>query len=134
MDKTKLKEHIQTILTSLGYTDINFSALLDFHSVRHNIVATMALASAENVSMWGVARLVGTRVTQFEEKPKVPKTQSHLVNAGIYVMEPTIFGYIKPEAAKLERDVLPRLAEEGKLAGYSFEGLWQDVSTLAVQT
>ena len=44
-------------------------------------------------------------------------------------MEPPIFKYLDSETAKLESGVLPRLAEEGKLGGYTFDGLWYDVST-----
>jgi NDP-sugar pyrophosphorylase family protein len=109
-------------------TDINYMDLLDFHRSQTALVATMALTSVERVSMWGVARLVGSRIVEFEEKPKNPKTHSHLVNAGIYVAEPSIFRFINPEAVKLESDVFPRLAEEGKLGGYAYDGAWFDVS------
>ncbi len=112
------------VLTSISYMD-----LLDFHNSQTALVATMALASVERVSMWGVARLVGSRIVEFEEKPKNPKTHSHLVNAGIYVAEPSIFKYIGKDAVKLESEVFPRLAEEGKLGGYSYDGSWYDVST-----
>jgi mannose-1-phosphate guanylyltransferase len=113
-------------------TDINYMDLLDFHRSQTGLVSTMALTSVERVSMWGVARLVGSRIVEFEEKPKNPKTHSHLVNAGIYVAEPSIFRYIQPGAVKLESDVFPRLAEEGKLGGYAYDGAWYDVSTQQV--
>lgn len=109
--------------------DLNFYDLLNFHQQQKGTVVTMALASVEAVSMWGLARLVGNRIIELEEKPHHPKTKSHLVNAGIYVMQPGIFKYISKDAERLEKDVFPRLAEEGRLAGYAFEGDWFDVST-----
>ena len=109
--------------------NIDFGDFLEFHEQQKNLVATMALASVERVSMWGVARLVGSKVAEFQEKPKNPTTQSHLVNAGIYVMSPKIFEYLTPEMVKLESDLFPRLAEENRLGGYSFGGNWCDVST-----
>ncbi|MCL5666321.1 MAG: sugar phosphate nucleotidyltransferase [Patescibacteria group bacterium] len=109
--------------------DIDFSDLLEFHRSQQNLVCTMALTSVERVSMWGVARLVGSKIVEFEEKPKNPRTHSHLVNAGIYVAEPSLFKYISSDMTKLESEVLPRLAEENKLGGYTFDGLWYDVST-----
>lgn len=109
--------------------NIDFGDFLEFHEQQKNLVATMALASVERVSMWGVARLVGSKVAEFQEKPKNPTTQSHLVNAGIYVMSPKIFEYLTPEMTKLESDLFPRLAEENRLGGYSFGGNWCDVST-----
>ncbi|MCL5435828.1 MAG: nucleotidyltransferase family protein [Patescibacteria group bacterium] len=110
-------------------TDINFVELLEFHRSQKGTLATMALAPVERVSMWGVTKVIGNKIVEFEEKPNAPKTHSHLVNAGIYVMEPGIFKYIDRDCVRLERDVFPRLADEGKLAAYPFEGKWYDVST-----
>lgn len=110
-------------------TDINFVELLEFHRSQKASIATMALAPVERVSMWGVTKVIGNKIVEFEEKPDAPKTHSHLVNAGIYVMEPGIFKYIDRDCVRLERDVFPRLADEGKLAAYPFEGKWYDVST-----
>jgi mannose-1-phosphate guanylyltransferase len=110
-------------------SDINFLDFLAFHASQKYGLMTMALTSVEHVSMWGVAQLVGSRVAAFEEKPVNPTTHSHLVNAGMYVMEPNIFKVIPPTARRLERDVFPRLAAEGLLVGYSFEGQWYDIAT-----
>jgi mannose-1-phosphate guanylyltransferase len=91
----------------------------------------MALTSAEVVDEWGLAKLQGNRVVEFEEKPQNPKTFSRLINAGIYMMGTEAFNYIGSKANKLERDIFPRLAEEGKLFGYPYEGLWLDISNSA---
>jgi len=109
--------------------EINLLDLLDFHRSQNNKVCTMALASVDKPSMWGVAKVTGSRVIELDEKPISPKTHSHLVNAGIYVMEPEIFQYIKAKTNRLEKEVFPRLSEEGKLLAYAFEGSWFDVST-----
>ncbi|MBI4049241.1 MAG: nucleotidyltransferase family protein [Candidatus Doudnabacteria bacterium] len=109
--------------------DINYLDLLDFHRSQQGQVATMALASVEKVSAWGVAKLIGNKIIAFEEKPKKIQTRSHLINAGIYMLNPSIFKYISPTTDRLEKEVFPRLAEEGKLIGYPFEGSWHDVST-----
>ena len=112
-------------------SDIDYSDFVEFHRLQKSALCTMALSSSESVNMWGLSRLQGNRIVEFEEKPHSPKTFSHLVNAGIYMMEPEIFNYITSGTAKLEGDVFPRLAEEGKLAGYPFEGLWLDISNSA---
>ncbi len=110
-------------------TNLNILDLLEFHKHQRGSAATMALTSVEHVSMWGLARLQGSKISSFEEKPENPTTFSRLVNAGVYVMEPAIFQYIDADAVKLESDVFPRLAEEGRLSGYPFEGKWEDVSS-----
>lgn len=113
------------VLTKLKYLD-----LLDFHNSCRGI-ATMALASVEKPSMWGVATIQGNRIVDFLEKPHT-KTKSHLINAGIYVLNPDIFQYISEQSGRLEKDLFPRLASEGKLCAYPFESEWYDVSTPSV--
>lgn len=112
-------------------SDIDLNDLVEFHREQKNVVCTMALTSVESPKMWGVARLNGSRIISFEEKPKNLQTFSHLINAGIYVMEPEIFRYLSQESGKLESSVFPRLAEEGRLCGFPFEGLWLDISSSA---
>ncbi len=110
-------------------SEINFMDFYQFHKAQQLTVCTMALSSAETVSMWGLAKMQGSKIVNFEEKPEKPKTFSHLVNAGMYFMKPAIFNYITPTAVKLESDVFPRLAEEGRLSGYAYEGMWLDISS-----
>lgn len=107
-------------------TKLNFRDLLDFHNAARGLV-TMALASVEKPAMWGVVTVQGSRIVNFVEKPKA-RTRSHLINAGAYVMNPGIFKYISRDSVRLEKDVFPRLAAEGKLSAYPFEADWYDVS------
>jgi len=112
-------------------SDIDYGDFVEFHRSQKAAVCTMALTSTETVDMWGLARLQGNRIVEFEEKPKNPKTFSRLVNAGIYLMEAEIFNLIGAKSDKMESDVFPRIAEEGKLFGYPYEGLWLDISNSA---
>jgi NDP-sugar pyrophosphorylase family protein len=112
-------------------SDIDYSELAEFHRQQKSLVCTMALTSTEAVNMWGLAKLQGNRIVEFEEKPKNPKTFSRLINAGIYLMEPEIFKYLSAKTEKLESEVFPRLAEEGSLSGYAYDGLWLDISNSA---
>jgi len=108
-------------------TKLNFMDVLESHK-SHRGVATIALASVEKTSMWGVATVQGNRIVDFVEKPK-EQTKSHLINSGVYVLSPEVFKYISQDAVRLEKDVFPRLAAEGKLNAYPFESEWYDVST-----
>ena len=109
--------------------DVDYTKFVEFHRSQKNVMVTMALASEENVCDWGVARMSGSTITSFEEKPKKPSTKSHLVNAGMYVVDPQFFDYISQADKRLESDVLPRLAEEGRLSGFPLDGLWYDIAT-----
>lgn len=112
-------------------SDVDYGDLVEFHRQQKAAICTMTLTSTEAVDMWGLARLQGNRVVEFEEKPKNPKTFSRLINAGVYLMEPEIFKYLAGKPEKLESEIFPRLAEEGKLYGYPYEGLWLDISNSA---
>jgi NDP-sugar pyrophosphorylase family protein len=128
------KEYFQSsflLLYGDVLSDIDYGDFVEFHRSQKTSVCTMALTSAEVVDEWGLAKLQGNRVVEFEEKPQNPKTFSRLINAGIYMMGTEAFNYIGSKANKLERDIFPRLAEEGKLFGYPYEGLWLDISNSA---
>jgi NDP-sugar pyrophosphorylase family protein len=108
--------------------DIDLQDLLTFHANQHTAV-TMALASVDKPTTWGVANLKGNQLISFTEKPLRATSTSHLVNAGIYVCAPEIFDNLSLKSERLEKDVFPKLANSGQLSGYAFSGYWYDVST-----
>lgn len=108
--------------------DINLKEMIDFHE-ENKALATMAITSVDQPGDWGVVGLRGNKILSFSEKPK-KAALSHLINAGIFVLDPKVIDYIpKKSFSRLENDVFPRLAKEGKLFGYSFEGKWFDIGT-----
>ncbi len=108
-------------------SDIDLGDLISFHA-EQNGLATIALTQVEDTSSFGVARLKGHRIVGFVEKPKGGE-DSKLINAGVYVLEPEVLGYIPKGKSMLERDVFPKLSDEGKLYGYPFDGQWFDTGT-----
>ncbi|MEM4703764.1 MAG: NDP-sugar synthase, partial [Candidatus Bathyarchaeia archaeon] len=110
------------------FADINYSLIVDLHR-KKNGVATLSLCRVEDPSMYGVAELAkDNRILKFVEKPSRKEAPSNLVNAGAYVLSPEIFRYIpRGRAVSIEREVFPKLAEEGKLFGRVFDGLWMDI-------
>ncbi len=108
--------------------DINYKDLMEAHKSKDGL-ATLALHEVEDASRYGVA-VIGTegRINRFVEKPADSKAFGNLVNAGVYAFEPRIFDYIqKGKSVSIENSVFPRLAEEGVLYGYKFEGIWTDI-------
>ena len=93
-------------------------------------MATIALATVDDPSAYGVARLQGNKILEFVEKPKRENAPSNLINSGIYILEPEVIDYIPEGFAMLEKDVFPKLAHEGKLHGYPFSGQWFNTGTL----
>ncbi|MEM3577650.1 MAG: NDP-sugar synthase [Candidatus Bathyarchaeia archaeon] len=110
------------------FADVNYTEILKEHR-ENKAVATIALHEVEDPSRFGVAELAdGKRIKKFIEKPRREEAPTNLINAGVYALSPEIFGYIPSgRMVSLEREIFPKLAEEGKLCGYVFNGLWSDV-------
>jgi len=113
------------ILSSLDLTDF-----MHFHK-EHNGLATVALTTVVDPSRYGVASLNGNQIVGFVEKPKRNKTPSNLINSGMAIFEPQVIERYIPKRGKamVEYDVYPKLAAQGKLFGYPFQGQWFDTGT-----
>ncbi|HLN89393.1 MAG TPA: NDP-sugar synthase [Candidatus Binatia bacterium] len=109
------------------YADINYRELVEAHR-KSGAFATLALCKVEDPCSFGVADLEGNLIKRFVEKPLKGKAHSNLINAGAYVLSPEVFAYI-PEGrtVSMEREVFPKLADEGKLCGHCIKGLWIDI-------
>ena len=91
---------------------------------------TIALTAVEDTSRFGVVSLKGNKITGFVEKPAKEDAPSNLVNSGMAICEPEIIDYLPSgNFAMFERDLYPKLAEMGKIYGYTFTGQWFDTGT-----
>ena len=93
-------------------------------------LATIALTTVDDPSQYGVARLEGSRIVEFVEKPKKENAPSNLINAGFYIIEPEVLDMIPDGYSMIEKDVFPKLAKLGRLRGFPFSGQWYDVGTM----
>ncbi len=126
----KLIGHNEPFIALNGdiFADINYKQLLDAHKAS-GALATIALCTVKDPSTFGVAELVnGNCIKRFIEKPPKGKAPSNFINAGAYVLSPKVFDYIPSgRAVSIEREVFPKLAEEGKLYGSCIQGVWMDI-------
>jgi mannose-1-phosphate guanylyltransferase len=126
----KLIGHSEPFLVLNGdiFADLSYKEILEKHRERGNL-ATIALCKVEDPSRYGVAELAANcRIKRFIEKPAKGTAPTNLINAGIYVLSPEIFRYIpEGKAVSMEREVFPKLVEEGQLYGHVFHGLWMDI-------
>jgi len=108
--------------------EINLKDFIDFH-LSSGGLGTVALSSIGTTLPYGMVRLRGKNIVEFVEKPQ-KEGLSKVINAGLFCFEPGIFSYLSLKTnLSLEKDIFPKLAKEGKLAGYLFEGEWFDVGT-----
>lgn len=66
------------------------------------------------------------KVIEFREKSE---SDGDLVNIGYMYFNKKIFDYIKGNGDILEKDILPKLCEQGKLKSYLHTGFWQCMDT-----
>ena len=116
------------VLNGDVFADVNYTEILKKHK-KEKAVATIALHQVEDPSRYGVAELAeDNRIKRFIEKPRREVAPTNLINAGVYVLSPKIFKYIpKGKAFSIEREVFPKLVDEGTLYGHVFDGLWLDI-------
>jgi NDP-sugar pyrophosphorylase family protein len=105
--------------------DVNLSDMYHNHKENH-AVASIALTTVEDPKSYGVVRVDGIRVRDFQEKPS-DESQTKLINAGLYLFELEILDMISDDV-KMFYDYFPTLAEQNKLIAYHFSGKWFDVS------
>lgn len=111
-------------------TDVDYAAVGAAH-VGSGGDATIVLTRVEDTSSFGVAVIEDGRIVDFVEKPAPGSLLGHdTVNAGTYVLEPTVLRHHAPGRLSFERDVFPGLLERGRtINGYVWNGAWQDLGT-----
>ena len=108
----------------------NLTGMLERHRER-GAAATILLAPVDDPSRYGLVRCADDgRVKAFVEKPRPEEIDTDLINAGLYVLEPSVLELIPPgQPVSIERDVFPRLVEAGSLYGFRLDGYWRDIGT-----
>lgn len=102
--------------------------LHEFHS-SHQAEVTLWLTSVRDVSAFGVLEVAPEgRVERFLEKPAPEETDSHLVNAGILMLDPQVLRRIPAEVFhSFEQQLLPNLVEQReRIFGLFDGGYWLD--------
>lgn len=121
--KKKPKEPI-LVMNGDVLTKVNFSALLDFHATEKGL-ATVCIKRHEIQVPYGVVELSGHRLQGFAEKP----THRFLVNAGIYVLSPSVLPLIPKGRAYNMPELLAAVRRRRKdgVACFPVEEYWLDI-------
>jgi mannose-1-phosphate guanylyltransferase len=113
------------------FTELDIAHMLAFHRQRGAKV-TIALTRVDNPCAFGVVETDSEgRVGRFIEKPSPDQVTSHWINAGIYILEPEVLGYVPANSLYMfEKGLFPHLLELGQpVYGYPFSGYWLDMGT-----
>ena len=113
-------------------TGLDVSALVDFHNDRE-AEATIALTPVDDPSAFGVVPTDEYgRVVAFIEKPPPGEAPTNLINAGTYVLEPSVLARIPGgRRVSIERETFPALVRDGRLYAWASDADWVDAGTPA---
>jgi NDP-sugar pyrophosphorylase family protein len=112
-------------------TDVNLADVLEFHA-RNEAEATILLTPVEDASAFGVVPTDDEgRVTGFIEKPPREEAPTNMINAGVYVLEPSVLERIPSNREwSVERSLFPDLVADGaRVFALSTTSYWMDVGT-----
>jgi dTDP-glucose pyrophosphorylase/CBS domain-containing protein len=104
-------------------TDIDFGAMLSFHQ-EHQAQMTVAVRRYGVQVPYGVVECEGPMIRSLREKPEL----SFFVNAGIYLLEPTVFEFIPHGQRQDMTDLIERLLVERRtVVSFPVREYWLDV-------
>jgi NDP-sugar pyrophosphorylase family protein len=112
-------------------TDTSLLDVIEYHK-QHEADATIVMARVMNPSGYGLVEVASDgRVVRFTEKPAEDEITGDTINAGIYVLEPSVLRRIPAEGAQsFERDIFPALLQENaRVFGYLTRTYWQDIGS-----
>ncbi len=128
------EEHINSTTVVFNgdvLTSLDLGAVIAQHRER-KAVATIVLTRVENPSAYGLVETSPDGwIQRFIEKPGPDEITCNTINAGIYVLEPSVLGYMpKGEAYSFERGLFPTLLENKEpVLAYIMDRYWIDIGT-----
>ena len=113
-------------------TELDLTEQLAFHRSR-GAEATIALTQVDDPSAFGVVPTdTDQRVIAFVEKPSRQDAPTDWINAGAYVLAPSVLGRIPAgERTSIERTTFPLIVADGGLYATHSPAYWIDAGTPA---
>jgi mannose-1-phosphate guanylyltransferase len=111
-------------------TDLNVAELWEFHK-SHGAEGTIALTPVEDPSRYGVVPIDDNgRVIEFVEKPAPGTAPTNWINAGTYVLEPSVLDRIASDRkVSIERVTFPAMVADESLFALHSDAYWIDAGT-----
>ncbi len=104
-------------------TQLDFKAMLDYH-LENSTELTVAVRRQEFELPYGVVECDGPTVRSVTEKPRL----NYFINAGIYLLEPSIYALIPCGESYHMTDLMNRLLAEGRaISAFPVREYWRDI-------
>ena len=115
------------VMNSDLLTKVNFNQLLDFHIGQHS-KATMCVREYDFQVPYGVVNISSQRIISIDEKP----IQRFFVNAGIYVLEPSMLKLIPPNVYFDMPTLFEKIVSQcEETAAFPIREYWLDIGRIA---
>ncbi|KAF2550858.1 hypothetical protein F2Q68_00037640 [Brassica cretica] len=102
--------------------------MIEFHK-NHGAEASIMVTKVDDPSKYGVVVMEeaseAARVESFVEKPKY--FVGDKINAGIYLLNPSVLDRIELRRTSIEKEIFPKIASEKKLYAMVLPGFWMDI-------
>ncbi|XVF08155.1 hypothetical protein REPUB_Repub06bG0201700 [Reevesia pubescens] len=114
------------VLNSDVICEYPLKEMIDFHK-GHGGEASIMVTKVDEPSKYGVVVMEETtgKVEKFVEKPKI--FVGNKINAGIYLLNPSVLDRIELRPTSIEKEVFPKIAAENKLYAMVLPGFWMDI-------
>ncbi len=114
-------------------TDLDVAHLVEFHH-SNGAEGTLHLTPVDDPSAFGVVAVNALgRVDRFVEKPPPGTEPSKLINAGTYVLEPSVLDRIPGgHPVSIERETFPAMVTDGSLFALATDDYWVDTGRPAL--
>jgi glucose-1-phosphate cytidylyltransferase len=107
-----------------GVADVQIDKLIKFHNDNKTIATVTAV---QPPGRFGTLDVKQDKIISFKEKPP---GDGNWINGGYFVLEPSVFDYLKDDSTVWEREPLEKLAKDEQLSAYKHSGFWQPLDTL----
>ncbi|WOG93963.1 hypothetical protein DCAR_0313253 [Daucus carota subsp. sativus] len=114
------------VLNSDVISEYPLQQMIAFHK-SHGGEASIMVTKVDEPSKYGVVVMeeASGQVERFVEKPKL--FVGNKINAGIYLLNPSVLDRIELRPTSIEKEVFPQIAGEKKLFAMVLPGFWMDV-------
>ncbi|XP_014240810.1 mannose-1-phosphate guanyltransferase beta [Cimex lectularius] len=113
------------VLNSDIICEFPFKDLIEFHK-NHGKEGTIVVTKVDEPSKYGVVLYDEKgRIESFIEKPQ--EFVSNKINAGMYILNPSVLNRIQLRPMSIEKEVFPFMAQDGELYAMDLQGFWMDV-------
>jgi len=124
--KKKFKKNEDFMVTyGDGVANINIQALVNFHKKNKKIVTLTAVRPPVRFGAIGIDK--NNYVKNFKEKPQI---NNNWINGGFFVMNYSVFKFIKHENEMFEHRPIEQLAHLKQVKAYKHNDFWQCMDTL----